>query len=567
MKPENKGLSIYLKLFIVFVLFAILVSADYYIFSSKLRKTDLYDELNNHFASIGTSIIRLEYTLDMFVVARRFEDTTVSLIKRDVNRLDTSIQRAVNNFRYAALAYENSMLMEGFVSISNDWSRIKNEVASLNEAMTQEEVLLIHNEVDVNTILVNETADRLIGVVSAAKKQLRWELRVQSFLNIAAFFIFWVIAYFVVYRRLIRPIKMTAEVVDSISSGDLGARFDEGSGTFTRPLKGSLNRMLDAVAEHELARGELLKDAKARLLESVGQVEALGLITAFAGTSLSRADIFIASLKEAVDRGGADAAAVYMTDDGVLRLKASEGFGEEVTKEGAVISGETVKGAASGTGAGVFTDLDQHPDQGYARLLKSSGFNAMVSVPIRYGNGADGVLCAAFKDPGAINPTTPAFIKAVGTNIGVFSGYIDLFHNEYSVKRFLERVFNQLPFGIAVFDRSGTCMLLNNHLRKLLGAHSDDTLVGEYRIVEDDVFKDQGVISSIKKAYEGYMTEFIINYNPALITRHRFKGTQKRLKIRSIPLYDDGGEISNIVLLYEDLSDSAEPEEKGDDAI
>jgi PAS domain-containing protein len=565
MKPDNKGRSIYLKLFMVFVLFAILVSADYYIFSSKLRKTDLYDELNNHLARIRTSIIKLEYTLDMFVVARRFEDTTVSLIKRDVARLDSTIQRAINNPRYAALADDNSMLMEGFVSISNDWVRIKNEVASLNEAMAQEEVLLIHNEVDVNTILVNETADRLIGVVSTAKRQLSWELRVQSFLNIAAFFIFWVIAYFVVYRRLVRPIKMAAEVVDSISSGDLGARFDEGSGTLTRPLKGSLNRMLDAVAEHELKRGELLKDAKARLLESVGQVEALGLITAFAGTSLSRADIFTASLKEAVDRGGADAAAVYMTDDGVLRLKASEGFGGEVTKEGAVISGETVKGAASE--AGVFTDLDQHPDQGYARLLKSSGFNAVISVPVQYGDGAEGVLCAAFKDPGAINPTTPAFIKAVGTNIGVFSGYIDLFRNEYSVKRFLERVLNQLPFGIAVFDRSGTCMLLNNNLRKLLGADSDDTLVGEYRIVEDDVFKEQGVISSIKKAYEGYMTEFIINYNPALLTRHRFKGTQKRLKIRSIPLYDDEGEISNIVLLYEDLSDSAEPEEKADEAI
>jgi hypothetical protein len=131
----------------------------------------------------------------------------------------------------------------------------------------------------------------------------------------------------------------------------------------------------------------------------------------------------------------------------------------------------------------------------------------------------------------------------------------------------MERVVNQVPFGVAVFDISGTCRMVNNVLKRFLGAGSDVGLVGDFQIFEDDVLRAQGMIPTIRKSYEGYGTEFIINYNPALLKKYKFKNAPRRLKISSMPFYDPGGEISSIILLYEDLSDSAESGDRGEDAV
>lgn len=557
MKKDHKGPSTYPKLIIIILLFSLLVSADYHYFSTRLKKSDLYDELNNHFAAIRTLILKLEYTLDMFIVARRFEDTTVSLIKRDVERLGSTIDLAVNNPRYARLADDNDLLQDGFASIAEDWTTITLEVESLNEDMPQEEVMLIHNEVDVNTILVNETAERLIGVVTAAKKSLMAELYLLVLINIAGFLLLWLAAFTIIYRSLIRPVKNASDVAARIASGDFSTRFDEREGGLARPLKRSLNVMLDAIAIEGIKREERLKEEEDRLNAAVGQIKAMGLLTAFAGTSLSRADIFSSNLKEVMDHAYADAAAIHVMEGGSLILKSSEGFAGTVLDNVAVISEEAFKAVAGSGEAQVFSDLKLFPEQGYAEILRSSGYNALVIAPVEYGEETRGTVSALYSDPGTILPSTPAFLEAVATNIEVFSGYINLFHNEYTFKKFLERILNQLPIGVAVFDRSGTCTLVNSNLKNLLGTGPDNDMVGEYRILEDEVFKGQGMISSINKAYEGYRTEFIINYDPVLVKRFNFNGSQKRLKIKSVPIYDEGGEISNIVLLYEEMTDTA----------
>jgi hypothetical protein len=57
------------------------------------------------------------------------------------------------------------------------------------------------------------------------------------------------------------------------------------------------------------------------------------------------------------------------------------------------------------------------------------------------------------------------------------------------------------------------------------------------------------------------VTEFIINYDPKAIKRFNFNGTPSKLRIKSIPLYDSGGEISNIALLYEEVTEDEESAE------
>ncbi|MEK7772982.1 MAG: hypothetical protein AAB307_01435, partial [Deltaproteobacteria bacterium] len=55
---------------------------------------------------------------------------------------------------------------------------------------------------------------------------------------------------------------------------------------------------------------------------------------------------------------------------------------------------------------------------------------------------------------------------------------------------------------------------------------------------------------------EGYSTEFVLNYNPHVIKKYNFfKGPSKSLRIKTCPLYDEGGEISNIFLIYEEVQE------------
>jgi PAS domain-containing protein len=314
-------------------------------------------------------------------------------------------------------------------------------------------------------------------------------------------------------------------------------------------------------------RSGLVSACESKFGAAVAQIEALGHLTARAGRSLSRAEIYDTSLAEMMEHTGAEGAAVYLVEEGRLILKASMGLPEPLLKDAAAISEESYKDVVGTRGARVYPDLSLHPDSSYSALLRSSGFNSAASAPVEYAGAARGVLTALFRDRGEIDPSVPAFIKGVAANMGVFFGYIDLFHGEYTVKRFLERVFDQLPIGVAVFDRTGVCLFLNNNLKMILGIGSGTEMIGEYRVVEDDVLKGQGMLPSIQKSYEGYTTEFIINYNPALVKRHKLTGSQKRLKIRSIPLYDEGGEISTIALLYEDLSDSEDRDEKTESAV
>src|SRR3990172_11377418 len=109
MKPPSKSLATGIKLFLAFPVISLVAFWDCRLFLDKAGRIELYDELTYHINSIKVSITRLEYTLDMFVVARRFEDTTVSLIKRDVEHLDVLIGAAVRNPRYAALTRENGL--------------------------------------------------------------------------------------------------------------------------------------------------------------------------------------------------------------------------------------------------------------------------------------------------------------------------------------------------------------------------------------------------------------------------------------------------------------------------
>lgn len=556
MKYPGRGLTNIQKFFIFLTAIFIIAIADYRSFVAKSEKVELYDELDTSISSVRVSMTKLEYLLDMFVVARRFENTTVELIKSDVSKLDENITEALGNPKYNKLLENNTLLSEEIASISDDWQVIKAEIKKLDASMPQDEIMLIHNSVDVNTVLITGKADRLLNIIHESSKGVFADLKELALNSIIGFIVFVLFGSLIFHKKVSSPIQKAVKAARKASAGDLSARFKEDSRSVFGRFAGELNLMLENISDFQASKDEKIRDLDLELRNKAVQISALGGLLAFGGRSLSLPDIFNISVKEAAK--SADAAAIYMHDEGALRLKASAGFDDIIFKGGSVIPFNDLKGLSDRAATIEFRHLDDFPSTAYGDFLKSNGFARLTCVPLTYDRETMGFLFAAFKDTRGAKYDSVPFHEAIAAGASLSAGHINLFQKELNSKRFLERIINQTPFGVAVFDKDGACVLANSALKRFIGADQKAALTGEYRIFEDNVFTSQGMLTAIKKTYEGFTTEFIINYDPAAVSRYGFAGPPRRLKIKSVPLYDTGGEISNIMLIYEEQTEIAE---------
>lgn len=549
------GLSNIQKFLIALSAIFVIAFIDYRSFASKSRQIETYDDLNYRLSSVRVSISKLEYLLDMFVVARRFEPTTVDMIKGDVDKLDENINEVLNEKNYGRILATNTKLAAGMSSIATDWQTIKTEVKRLNSSLPQDEIMLLHNAVDVNTVLVTEKTDRLLSIVSESRSALFARTKSQALQTVIGFVVLSILASLIFHKKVLAPINRARLTAKRISSGDTHVRFSEDSLSSMGLLSTELNQMMDSISEAQKLKDRRNEDLAADSRQLSMRMEALSRLFSAAGRSLSRNDFFNSAVKEAVLSGGADGSALYFMEGEALRLKASAGFDDNFVRDIATVAATELSADEGHVGPYSFNPDAPGTPAAYGLVFKGRGYGTIISVPITYNNSTAGVLLAAFapdKRPDQV------FFDALGSSIGSFSGLLDLFQKEHGAKKFLERVMNQMPFGIAVFDKDGACQMLNAVLKKYLGADNRFNLVGEYTIFKDDVFDGAGILPSIMKSYEGFATEFIINYDPGLVKKYFFSGSPRRLRVKSLPLYDAGGEISNIVLLYEDLTEFVE---------
>lgn len=550
MKQPYKGLSNIQKFSIFLSLILIIAILDYRSFSHKTREIELYDDLNYRLNALKVSIVKLDYFLDMFVAAG-FEKSSVDLIKTEMKKVDGNLSEVLDDPGYRALFKKNSLLSEGRDSILNDWRTVKSEIMRLDDKLPRDEVMLIHNEVDMNTILVVEKSDRLLNVIGESRKALFSDSKSQALKSALGFILIMLVSGFVLYRRVFSPVKKATRVARRLASGDLNARFrDDGRGLVGK-LTLELNDMLKTLTENLSRKEEKNQELREESTGKTGQLGAVSNLLGLVGRSLSRSDIFNAAVREAVG-GGADAAAVYFIEDGDLRLKSSAGFEGSFLKDVQTVSREPLRGMEERPV--VFKDLDEYPDKNYGGTLKYHGFETLLVAPVLYNNEVVGFFYAACKGRKKVLEEGTSFFEAIAAGVGVSAGYIDMFQGEHNSKKFLERIIRQMPFGVAVFGRNGMCLMLNDAVKRYLGADYRANLVEKYSVFEDEVFSSQAIMASIKKSYEGFSTEFIINYNPMSVKKYNFSGPMRRLKVRSFPLYDSGGEISDIVLVYEELS-------------
>lgn len=549
MRSPFKSLSSFQKFFITLSILFIVAIIDYQTFLAKSRKVELYDEMNLRITSTRVAITKLEYLMDMFTVARRFESGTIELIKGDVAALNENITGLVENPKYSAVWKKDAILAEGMRTMSDDWGIIKAEIKRLNDAMSQDEVMLIHNAVDMNTVLANEKAERLIAALSERRHGVFNESKSLALRTIIGFVLLMLIVSLVYYKKVISPLSKASRVVRRILSGDSGARFQEGSGAV-----GAFGAELNLVAE-SIDRSLKLKAAECAglrdaLQEKSIQIKAVASIMSFAGRSLAQGEVFGYALAETVAAARADSCAVYMLEGGLLKLKGSAGFDELFAREAGTLAGFPAGHSCSGSA--IFENISVLEEPLRSALMASGGMLA-ASVPLVYNNEAAGLLLVMYRDPERFNSERLMFFEAVAASIAVASGHSGLFQREHSTRKFFERLLAQLPVGLAVFASDGRCSLLSAQARRMLGVDPGMEASG-YSVFEDELLASQGILTTIRKSYEGYSTEFIINYSPMSSRALGIVMAPVKLRIRSFPLYDAGGEISNIALLYEDLT-------------
>lgn len=545
-------MSTFQKFFITLSLIFVAAVIDYRLFLDKYKKIEAYDHLNSRITSVRVSISKLEYLIDMFTVARSFEGTTLELIKSDVAALNENIGEIIESPEFSGVWKNDSILAESMQSIGDDWSTIKAEIKRLNDAMTQDEVILIHNAVDMNTVLATEKAERLLVVISERRRVIFSQTKTLALGSITAFVLLALFVSLVYYKKVISPASKALATARRAASGETGARFREGSGP-VGVLGAELNLMNEAFDTILRLKDFECASLEGALNERSAQAGALVSIMSFAGRSLAQSEVFGFAVGEAVSAANADAGAIYSLEDGVLKLKAQSGLDGPFSRQAGVIAG--AHSAIAGARSAVVDDIGslEEPLRG---ALKSSGASVAVLVPLVYNSGQTGLLVVSYADPARLNAGQTGFLEAVAASLAVASGHSALFQKEHSTRKFFERLIGQLPVGLAVFGTDGRCVLMSSQARRALGA-DPGMETSSYSVLDDAVFASQGLLAHVRSSYEGYTSDFMVDYSPMSGRALGLTMDPVRLRVRSFPLYDSGGEVSNIALLYELFADAA----------
>ncbi|MEK7678575.1 MAG: hypothetical protein AAB356_00130, partial [Deltaproteobacteria bacterium] len=227
MQTSSKAISMNLKILAAAALIFTVIVIDRFFFIHKVTDIELHDEMNTALSDIRVSITKLEFMLDIFVVAGRFETATVGIIREDVSNLDKRINDIAANPKYTVFLQERPPIAEDFASAANDWQIVKGQIGDIKEGMKDDEAMLIHNAVDTKTIIINETVERLSKAVAAERQAVFEETKSLAWKSLISLTVLILAAVAVFYRKgtsIIREASLTAR---RVASGSLQTRFED----------------------------------------------------------------------------------------------------------------------------------------------------------------------------------------------------------------------------------------------------------------------------------------------------------------------------------------------------
>ena len=160
----------------IFIFFLFVVNGtSSWLFLEKSKEAGTFDELNFRLHDIKFSMVKLEYALDMFLVARHFEQEKIELIPEDVRKLNSAI-RELESQAYTVFS-ANSPIAVGIKFIADDWRLLKSDFNRLNTVLSYDVVLLIHNSIDMNMFLFYEKTEKLLDDVAKGRQDKSHEIK------------------------------------------------------------------------------------------------------------------------------------------------------------------------------------------------------------------------------------------------------------------------------------------------------------------------------------------------------------------------------------------------------
>jgi len=539
-----------IALVVIFFLLAIIsISAiESVLFYEKFSNIETLEVLHNRMNHISRIVARLGNTLDIVVVGQRFEQITINILRSDVDRIDAEMNKMLKKYTTNRFVLSDKALIAELKSLPEDWLEVHGDMYKFRADMRRDEVMLIHNDIDVDVLILDEKLDRISAAITAKLKAVFSEIKILLLASLAAFILMLTAASIYLYLRFISPMKKLEAAAIAMASGWGGTRFSKRiPGVFGRVAK-EMN-IIFAGAEQ---RAEGLESEVAELKESVIDKEkaitALGAFFTEAGRSFDFQTLFSASLDKVLAMTGASVAFVYISEGDKLRLKASAGEDAKDMTPPPIISIDSID-----DGSGRPVELSGSKAPSYSATFSSRGATCMRSFIISPGKASDyGRLLMLFTD--TPDEDTDGFVRALASAMGTSIAFAQKLREEHDARQNCLMLINQMPMGLAVFEREGSCVMANLLLKRFLGAGPDFDFVRDYMFTEDDLLDSQGLVTTINKAYDGFVTEFIIKYDPHLVKRYGFRGEVRDLRVKSVPLYDPGGRITKIALMYEDIT-------------
>ncbi|MBN1698153.1 MAG: PAS domain S-box protein [Spirochaetales bacterium] len=125
-------------------------------------------------------------------------------------------------------------------------------------------------------------------------------------------------------------------------------------------------------------------------------------------------------------------------------------------------------------------------------------------------------------------------------------------------EKYLENIFNQMPYPIDIMDSSGTIIMVNKAFLEVYNIPSPDDIVGKFNLFSEPVAKSSGILAYIEEALHG-RTVFIPEMKVPVSHINKEYGLDIRTNLifewTIFPLYLNNDKPIGIVIIRRDVSE------------
>jgi signal transduction histidine kinase/CheY-like chemotaxis protein len=129
--------------------------------------------------------------------------------------------------------------------------------------------------------------------------------------------------------------------------------------------------------------------------------------------------------------------------------------------------------------------------------------------------------------------------------------------------RLLVEIFTNVPNPLQIYARSGHTVLVNNAFIEMMGGAPPE----EYNVFEDEILVERGVAGLIRRGFAGERISVPIHWYDIRETRNlpantdTSSGRRVAISAEMIPLHDDKGEVSHVLVAFHDHTAAIEARE------